>query len=384
VKYLHLIGSNLRRKKVRTLLTLLSILVAFLLFGFLSAIKQALAGGVTLAGQNRLWVRHKVSIIQSLPEFYKARIERIPGVASATHQTWFGGLYQDPKNFFPQMPVVPEEFLDMYPEFLVSPEEKQAWIKTRTGAIVGRKTADRFHWKVGDKVPILSSIYAKTDGSRLWDFEIVGIYDGKEKNTDTTQLFFRYDYFDEARLWGKGQVGWYIVRVKDPAEAAEVAKRVDAEFENSAAETKAEPEGAFLQGWAKQIGDITLITATILSAVFFTILLVAGNTMAQSVRERTGELGVLKAMGFTNTQVLGLVLGESCVLAVLGGGLGLGLACLIISRGDPTGGMLPLFFFPTLDVLVGAALCLALGLVAGIFPALQAMRLRVAEALRRM
>lgn len=384
MKYLHLIGSNLRRKKVRTLLTLLSILVAFLLFGFLSAIKQALAGGVTLAGQNRLWVRHKVSIIQSLPEFYKARIERIPGVASATHQTWFGGLYQDPKNFFPQMPVVPEEFLDMYPEFLVSPEEKQAWIKTRTGAIVGRKTADRFHWKVGDKVPILSSIYAKTDGSRLWDFEIVGIYDGKEKNTDTTQLFFRYDYFDEARLWGKGQVGWYIVRVKDPAEAAEVAKRVDAEFENSAAETKAEPEGAFLQGWAKQIGDITLITATILSAVFFTILLVAGNTMAQSVRERTGELGVLKAMGFTNTQVLGLVLGESCVLAVLGGGLGLGLACLIISRGDPTGGMLPLFFFPTLDVLVGAALCLALGLVAGIFPALQAMRLRVAEALRRM
>ena len=384
MKYLHLIGSNLRRKKVRTLLTLLSILVAFLLFGFLSAIKQALAGGVTLAGQNRLWVRHKVSIIQSLPEFYKARIERIPGVASATHQTWFGGLYQDPKNFFPQMPVVPEEFLDMYPEFLVSPEEKQAWLKTRTGAIVGRKTADRFHWKVGDKVPILSSIYAKTDGSRLWDFEIVGIYDGKEKNTDTTQLFFRYDYFDEARLWGKGQVGWYIVRVKDPAEAAEVAKRVDAEFENSAAETKAEPEGAFLQGWAKQIGDITLITATILSAVFFTILLVAGNTMAQSVRERTGELGVLKAMGFTNTQVLGLVLGESCVLAVLGGGLGLGLACLIISRGDPTGGMLPLFFFPTLDVLVGAALCMALGLVAGIFPALQAMRLRVAEALRRM
>ena len=316
--------------------------------------------------------------------YFKARIERIPGVASATHQTWFGGLYQDPKNFFPQMPVVPEEFLDMYPEFLVSPGEKQAWLKTRTGAIVGRKTADRFHWKVGDKVPILSSIYAKTDGSRLWDFEIVGIYDGKEKNTDTTQLFFRYDYFDEARLWGKGQVGWYIVRVKDPAEAAEVAKRVDAEFENSAAETKAEPEGAFLQGWAKQIGDITLITATILSAVFFTILLVAGNTMAQSVRERTGELGVLKAMGFTNTQVLGLVLGESCVLAVLGGGLGLGLACLIISRGDPTGGMLPLFFFPTLDVLVGAALCLALGLVAGIFPALQAMRLRVAEALRRM
>ena len=384
LKFLHLICSNLKRKQLRTLLTLLSILVAFVLFGFLSAIKQALAGGVTLAGQNRLWVRHKTSIIQSLPEFYKGRIERISGVALATHQTWFGGVYQDPKNFFPQMPVVPEEFLDMYPEFMISPEEKQAWFRTRTGAIVGRKTADRFHWKIGDKVPILSSIYGKTDGSRLWEFEIVGIYDGKEKGTDTTQLFFRYDYFEEARLWNKGQVGWYIVRVKDPAEAAEVAKGIDAEFENSAAETKAEPEGAFLQGWAKQIGDITLITATILSAVFFTILLVAGNTMAQSVRERTGELGVLKAMGFTNSQVLSLVLGESCILAVLGGGLGLVLAWVVIARGDPTGGMLPLFYFPTVDVLLGGALSVALGLVAGIFPALQAMRLRVADALRRM
>jgi putative ABC transport system permease protein len=384
VKYLHLIWSNLKRKKLRTLLTLLSILVAFVLFGFLSAIRQALAGGVTLAGQNRLWVRHKVSIIQSLPEFYKARIERIPGVAVATHQTWFGGVYQDPKNFFPQMPVVPEEFLDMYPEFIVSPEEKQAWFKTRTGAIIGRKTADRFHWKVGDKVPIISSIYAKKDGSRLWEFDIVGIYDGKDKNTDTTQLFFRYDYFNEARMWNRGQVGWYIVRVKDPEQAAEVARHVDEEFENSDAETKAEPEGAFLQGWAKQIGDITLITATILSAVFFTILLVAGNTMAQSVRERTGELGVLKAMGFTNSQVLSLVLGESCVLAILGGGLGLGLSWAMIARGDPTGGMLPLFFFPTLDVVLGAALSVTLGLVAGIFPALPAMRLRVADALRRM
>ena len=180
LKFLHLIWSNLKRKQLRTLLTLLSILVAFVLFGFLSAIKQALAGGVTLAGQNRLWVRHKTSIIQSLPEFYKGRIERISGVALATHQTWFGGVYQDPKNFFPQMPVVPEEFLDMYPEFMISPEEKQAWFRTRTGAIVGRKTADRFHWKIGDKVPILSSIYGKTDGSRLWEFEIVGIYDGKE------------------------------------------------------------------------------------------------------------------------------------------------------------------------------------------------------------
>jgi putative ABC transport system permease protein len=384
VKYLHLIWSNLKRKKLRTLLTLLSILVAFILFGFLSAIKQALAGGVAMAGQNRLVVRHKVSIIQSLPESYKARMERIPGVAVATHESWFGGVYQDAKSFFPQMPVVPEEFLDMYPEFILPPDQKKAFEQTRTGAIVGRKTAERFHWKVGDKIPIQSSIWGKTDGSRLWEFDIAGIFDGKDKNTDTTPLFFHYDYFDESRAWNKGQVGWYLVRVKDPSQAAEVAKLIDQEFENSAAETKTEPEGAFLQAWANQIGDITLITASIMSAVFFTILLVAGNTMSQSVRERTGELGVLKALGFTSGQALSLVLAESCLLAVLGGGLGLGLASMLIARGDPTGGMLPLFYFPALDVLKGVGFSVALGLLAGIFPALQAMRLQVADALRSM
>ena len=384
MKFLHLIWSNLKRKKLRTILTLLSIVVAFVLFGYLSAIKQALAGGVTLAGQDRLVVRHKVSIIQSLPESYKERMERIPGVALATHESWFGGIYQDPKYFFPQMPVVPEEFLEMYPENVLPPEQKQAWMRTRTGAIVGRKTAERFGWKLGDRVPIQSSIWAKTDGSRLWEFDIVGIFDGANKSTDTTPMFFHYEYFEESRLWNKGQVGWYLVKVRDPDQAAEVAKLIDQEFENSAAETKTEPEGAFLQAWANQIGDITLITATILSAVFFTILLVSGNTMSQSVRERTGELGVLKAMGFTSAQVLALVLAESCLLAGLGGGLGLGLACMMIARGDPTGGMLPLFYFPTLDVVTGVGFSLALGLLAGIFPALQAMRLRVADALRRM
>lgn len=384
MKFLYLIWSNLKRKKLRTVLTLLSIMVAFVLFGFLSAIKHALAGGVTLAGQNRLVVRHKVSIIQSLLQSYQARMERIAGVGLATHETWFGGVYQDPRNFFAQMPVEPERFLDMFPEIALSPEQKQAWLRTRTGAIVGRKTADRFHWKVGDRVPIQSAIWAKADGSRLWEFDVVGIFEAKDKATDTTPLFFRYDYFEEARAWNKGEVGWYLVRVKNPDQAAEVAKRVDQEFENSPAETKTEPEGAFLQGWAKQIGDITLITATIMSAVFFTILLVSGNTMSQAVRERTGELGVLKAIGFTSAQVLSLVLAESCLLAVLGGGLGLGLAALMISRGDPTGGMLPLFYFPATDLLAGVGVSLALGLVAGIFPALHAMRLRVADALRRM
>jgi putative ABC transport system permease protein len=385
MKFFHLIWRNLWRKKLRTSLTLLSILVAFVLFGLLSAIKQALTGGVSLEGADRLVVRHKVSIIQPLPLAYKERMERIPGVALATHETWFGGIYQDPKNFFAQMPVVPEDFLSMFPEFLLPAEQKAVWIKTRTGAIVGRKTAERFHWKIGDRIPIQSSIWAKTDSSRLWEFEIVGIFDGKYKNTDTTPMFFHYDYFDESRTaYAKGQVGWYMIRVKDPAQAAETAKLVDAEFENSSAETKTEPEGAFVQAWARQVGNIALITAAIMSAVFFTILLVSGNTMSQAVRERTGELGVLKAIGFTNAQVMALVLVESCALALAGGLIGLGAALVLTSRGDPTGGMLPLFYFPTRDVLMGVGLSLALGLVTGIFPALQAMRLRVADALRRM
>ncbi len=383
MKYAHLIWGNLLRKKLRTSLTLLSILVAFILFGLLCAIKQALVGAVGLAGADRLIVRHKVSIIQLLPENYQARMLRLPGVELAVHQTWFGGIYQDPRNFFMQCPVVPVEYMAMFPEFILPPEQLQAWLATRTGAIVGRNTAQRFGWKIGDKIPIMSPIW----GRRTWEFDLVGIFDGRDKGTDTTAMFFRYDYFDEVRQtqnFGKGLVGWYTIRVKDPARAAEVARLVDQEFENSPAETKTEPEGAFVQAWANQIGNIALIVAGILGAVFFTILLVTGSTMSQAVRERIGELGVLKAIGFSNGQVLGLVLAESCLLSLLGGGLGLGLAWLFIARGDPTGGLLPLFYFRGQDLFTGAGLAVALGLATGAFPALQATRLRVADALRRM
>jgi len=385
MKFLHLIWCNLRRKKLRTSLTLLSIIVAFILFGFLSAIQQALVGGVALAGADRLVVREKVSIINLLPVSYEARMDRIPGVDFSTFQTWFGGIYQDPKNFFMQNPVEPEKFLKMHPEIILPPDEEKAWLATRTGAIIGRRTAERFGWKIGNKIPIRSTIWSQANGNLTWTFDIVGIYDGRDKGTDTTPMFFRYDYFDEGRQFGKGQVGWYTIRIKDPSQAAEVAKRVDAEFENSPAETKTEPEGAFIQGWAAQLGNIVLIVSSILGMVFFTILLVTGNTMAQAVRERTGELGVLKAIGFTNARVVTLVLAESCLLTVLGGMVGLGLALAITPViAQPLAGLLPMFFLPTRALLIGFGLSIALGLVTGIFPALQAMRLRVADALRRM
>jgi putative ABC transport system permease protein len=384
MKYLVLVLVNLKRHKLRTVLTMLSILVAFLLFGYLSAIRTAFTAGIDVADLDRLIVRHKVSLIQLLPESYEARMEQVDGVEQALGQTWFGGYYQEQRNTFAQMPVKPDEFLDIYPEYVLPEAQSEAWLATRTGAIAGRQIAERYGWKVGDKVPITATIWTKSDGSTVWDFDLVGIYDAGEKGTDTTQFFFRYDYFDESRPdWGRGLVGWYTVRIDDPERAAEISAAIDAEFANSAAETKAEPEGAFLQGFANQIGDIGFIITSIVGMVFFTILLVAGNTMAYAVRERTNELAVLKALGFTDTGVLGLVLGEALLLTAVGGGLGLLLGWLMVSAGDPTNGFLPVFFIPGRDMVIGVILIVVTAFVAGILPALQAQRLRIADALRR-
>ncbi len=383
MKYFYLIFSSLKRKKLRTGLTILSIMVAFILFGYLTAIRQAFDAGVEVAGADRLVVRHKVSIIQLLPQSYETKIERITGVDNATHSTWFGGIYQEPKNFFAQIPIVPEELFDMFPEYVISDEHKAAWLKTRSGAVAGRGLVERFGWKLGDRIPINATIWGKKDGGRTWEFDLVGIYEGREKGTDTSQFFFRYDFFDETRANGTGLVGWYTVRVSDPDKAAGVAAAIDAEFANSAQETKAEPEGAFVQGFANQIGNIGFIIMSIMSAVFFTILLVAGNTMAYTVRERTNELAVLKAIGFTDGGVLGLVLGESFVLTFVGGAIGLGLAWLLVSMGDPTDGSFPVFYLPTSQLFVGFGLIVVMAFVAGIIPALQAQKLQIADALRR-
>ncbi len=383
MKFLPLLLSNFKRHKLRTLLTILSIIVAFILFAYLAAIRKAFQMGVTVAGQDRLVVRHKVSIIQLLPQSYEAQIENIPGVADATHATWFGGIYKEPKNFFGQMPVKPEEFLAMYPEFVLKPEEKQAWLTTRTGAIAGRVTADRFGWKVGDKIPLQATIWHPKTGGLMWTFDLVGIYEGAKKETDTSNFFFRHDYFDENRTFGSGLVGWYYIKIKDPARAAQIAKLVDDHFANSPAETKTETEGAFIKAFADQMGNIAAIIRAILTAVFFTILLVAGNTMAQAVRERIGELGVMKAIGFTDTQLMAFVLIESCLIAVVGGGIGLSLGWLMVSAGDPTKGALPVFFFPPDDVIIGIIVALLLGIVTGLIPGIQAMRLKTVEALRR-
>ncbi|HXE75842.1 MAG TPA: FtsX-like permease family protein [Candidatus Xenobia bacterium] len=384
MKFLPLLWGSLKRKRIRTGFTLLSILIAFVLYGYLSAINKAFELGVDVTGEDRLVLRHKVSFSIPLPVSYGPRIARIPGVVDYCHANWFGGIYQDPKNFFGQFPVTPEAYLRMYPEFLLPEAQKQAWFANRTGAVAGRKIADKYGWKIGDRIPIQATVWRKKDGSSTWEFELVGIYDGATPETDTTQFLFHYDYFDEARAFGNGTTDWYIIRIDDPPRAAEIAQRIDAEFANSSFETKTSTEKAFVQGFAEQIGNIGAILGGILAAVFFTILLVTGNTMMQSVRERVAELAVLKTVGFSNRAVLALVLAESLTLAGLGGGLGLLIGWLAILQGDPTQGFLPVFFFPPEDIAIGVGYVAALGLIAGLLPAVQAMNLRVVDALRRV
>jgi putative ABC transport system permease protein len=377
MRFLPFVWSNLWRRKVRTVFTSLSIFVAFVLFGLLMAIRSAFSYGAEVAGADRLMMFHKVSFAQPLPLAYEAQIAATPGVAAVTHATWFGGVYQDPKNRFVQLAVEGESFLAMHPDYVLPIEQRRAWLADRTGCVVGRDLARRFGWKVGDRIPL-----RRPDGS-AWAFTLQGIYDSRKQATSANQMFVQYAYLNEGLRRNRDHVGWYLIRVADPARAAELAEALDARFANSAYETKTATEKAFLQAWARQIGDIGSIMIAVLGTVLFTILLVAGNTMAQAIRERTNELAVLKTLGFTDARVLGLVLAESMLLAVVSGALALAVTWVIVERGDPTGGLLPSFSLGGRDFALGGGLVLALGLAAGGLPAWQAARLQIVDALRR-
>jgi putative ABC transport system permease protein len=382
MRFSGLVLANLFRKKIRFALTIGSFAVALFLFGLLAVVRGAFGVGVEVAGADRLVIINRVSIIQPIPLSYRNKILRIPGVKSITHDNWFGGIYQDEKNFFPQFAIDVENQRRVYPEFAVPDDQWQAFVKDRQGAIVGEKTAKRFGWKIGDRIPIKNSSFA---GASTWEFNLNGIYHGKRPQDDTAQFWFQWDYFEERmpdRL--KGNVGWYTLRVENPDDAVRISKAIDQQFANSPYETKTDTEAAFAAGWVKQFGNIELLILTVGGVVFFTLLLVTGNTMAIAVRERTGELGVLKAMGYSDRFVLLLVLGESVLIAAVGGGLGLILAKLFTLQGDPTGGLLPYFYLPGRAILTGAAVALMVGAVSGVLPALGAMRLRVVDALRRV
>jgi putative ABC transport system permease protein len=384
MKYAHLLWRNLLRRKIRTTFTFLSIVVAFFLFGLLMAIRNGFTGGIEIAGQNRLLTIHKMSIIQPLPFRYLAQIRATPGVRFATHLSWFGGIYQDPKNFFAQMAVDPEGILRIYPEFRVDDADRQRWLTTRTGALVGRKLADRFGWKIGDRIPIQPTFFRPRDGKgETFEFELVALYKGASPDIDETQFFFNYDYLME-RTGNPGTVGWYALEVEDPSRADEVAHAIDQQFANSPAETKTTTEKAFMQSFAHQIGDTGAMMTAIAAVVFFVILLITGNTMAQAVRERTNELGVLKTVGFTDSAVMAMVLGEAVLLAGAAGVVGLALVALAAPGfAKAVESFMPVFYVPAKSLGMGVAFAVILGLASGGLPAFFAQRLSIVEALRR-
>jgi putative ABC transport system permease protein len=381
MRYLILVWRNLLRRKTRTLMTLGAIFVSFALFGVLMVVRTAFGLGVEFAGANRLWVTNKISIIQFMPVSYVQDVLATPGVTGAVACTWFGGSYQDKPNQFAVFATDFTEYFKLYPEFKVPPDQLQAALKDRQGVIVGRKTANTYGWKIGDHIPIKADIWMPTNGN-VWEFNIDGIYDG-DKTVDTTQFLFRYEYFDENRRNGKGNISWIVVGVNDPANAATLANTIDNKFANSASESKTAPENAVIADFAKQTGDIGSMLTAILVVVFFTILLVVGSTMAQSVRERTSELAVLKTLGFSNGLILTLVLAESMFLAVLAGATGLFLIAFLVNFGTFNSPMLPLMILTRGSLITGIVLFILLGLAAGAPPALGAMRLRIVDALRR-
>jgi putative ABC transport system permease protein len=381
-RFLPLLLANLRRRTPRTIFTLLSIAVAFLLYGLLAAVKNGFEANGNLAGIDRLVTIDKVSVVQPLPLSYLQRIAAVPGVRTVTHSTWFGGRYQNERGIIITYPVPPESYLAMYPEFVLPQAQKEHWFHDRIGAIVGRGLADSYGWKVGDRIPLRSDIYARADGSYTWEFVVDGIYDNQDPSGDVTSVFFNYDYLDESRTADKGTVGWYIVKIADSRQSARVAADIDALFTNSPAETKTDSEKAFVQGFAKQTGDIGAIVTAIGVAVFFTMLLVSANTMAQSVRERTGEVAVLKTLGYGDFAVLALVIGESLLLTLLGGAIGIVGAWLAVGHLSHTlSNYLSAFLLTPRALIFAVVLMIALGVLAGALPAVRAARLRIVDGL---
>jgi len=384
LKYWRLIWAALLRHKARTLFTLLSVVAAFLLFGLLDSVRGAFAGaGGSVAGLNRLVTVSKISFTLQLPKSLLEPIRAVPGVADVTYANWFGGIYQDPKNFFPNEAVA-ANFLDAYPEWQMSAAEHEAFRSTRTGAVVGAALAQQFHWKLGDRIPLQGTIFPQKNGSNTWIFDLVGIFhiaDPRQKAQEKL-LLFNWDYFDEARAFGSGNVGWYVVRVADPASADRVALAVDALSTNSDHETKTQSEHAFQLAFVSQFGDIGLIVGAIMAAVFFTLVLLTGNTMAQAVRERIPELAILKTVGFTSGSVLGLLLAESILLLVLGGVAGVLLAAVVAKGLEATVGIiLPPIVSSVAVWARSLGLMVLIGVVVGALPAYRGLRLRVVDAL---
>lgn len=378
-----LIFANLFRKKIRLLLTIGSFAVALFLFAFLAVVRSAFTRGAEVAGADRLIVTNRSGLVNTLPISYQERIQGIQGVKAVTQNHWFGGVYQDEKNFFVQFAIDPDNMRKVMTEFVVPDDQWANFVKDRQGAVVGVKTAERFHWKIGDRIPIKDSLYGPT---KTWEFNLDAIYHNERPGGDENQFWFQWKYFDEnVPALVKSTAGWYVLKLDSPDDAVRVTKAIDTMFANSSYETKTETESAFAAGFIKQFGNIEFLIESIGLVVFFTLLLVTGNTMAISVRERIRELGVLKAIGFSDRAVLFFVLAESLAIALFGGILGLALALLAVPvLSAALNGLLPTLVLSPVILSIGLLVALAVGVISGLLPGIGAMQMRVVNALRRV
>jgi len=382
MKYGYIISANLLRKKTRLWLTIGSFASALFLFAFLAIVRDIFnAGGASIVA-DRLIVTNRVSLLNPLPLSYGDKILGIPGVKYVTHMNWFAGIYQDERNTFPQFAVDTDNQRQVFSDYVISDDQWNAFLHDRQGAIVGVQTAERFHWKIGDRIPIKSTLY----GGGTWEFNLVGLYHCKRPQDVANQFWFQWNYFQEkVPQFNKGQVGFYFLRIANPDDAVSVSSAIDAEFRNSPYETRTASESTFIANRVKQFANIQFLIRSIGTIVLFTLLLVTGNTMAISVRERTSELAVFKAVGYSDHLLLFLVLAESLVIALIGGALGLILASLampVLARA--MGGMFPNLMISPHVIWYGLAAAVLVGIVSGLLPGLAAMHLRIVNGLRRV
>jgi len=382
--FLQLIRKNLFRKKLRTFLTTFAIFVAFAIFGILATFQNALNSGADTASADRLIVTNKINFTLPMPIAYVARVAAVPGVKLVSHANWFGGYYQEPKNFLVAFAVDPQSYLDLYPEYVLTPAERAAFLGDRGSIIVGENLAKQFNWKVGDRIPIKSNIFRKVDGSDTWDFAVAGIIKPGATGVDVSFVAFHYEYFKQTRSFGGDTIGWMILRTESPKENERIARTIDKMFENSPFETETKTEQAFNKAFTEQLGDLGFLILLVVGAAFATILLIVGNTMMLTVRERTNEIAVLKTIGFTADNIFRLVIGESLLLASIGGLLGLGVAfAMTLMLANAFAGRIGVMAFSPGTALIGLAMIGALGFLTGLLPALRAMNLNVVTALGR-
>ncbi len=383
MKDFYLIFRNLTRKPLRLFLTLFATFIAFMIFGTLTAFQEAFDSGVDLAADDRLVVVNKINFTQSLPISYVPRVKALDGVTAVTHLNWFGGYYQDPKKQFGMFAVDVENFLTVYDEILVTPDERSAWQANRQGLIAGRSIANRLGWKKGDRIPVNSNIFSQRDGRTDWDFDVVAIYDGAETQSDTSSVYFHYKYFNETQSFGGDSIGFMAVRTASPDLNETVIKKIDELFVNSPAETETVPEKAFNKAFIEQIGNLSLILTSVVLAAFFVILVIVGNSMVLSIRERTGEIGVMKTLGFTSIRIFKMVLVESMLLALIGGVLGTVAAIGLVGLANQAPIQLPTLVVGGQLWSKAAVYMVVLGLITGIVPAVSALRMNIISALSR-